>query len=247
MRALLLRNLSIGLVLSASAGLWSGEAPGRSISVNGQAEVKVVPDEVVLTLGVETRAKEIPALRNEHDRRVKAVLAAAREFHIPEKDLKTDYLQLEPQMGSGSVGSGPMVVGYVERTTLVVTLRDVGQFESLLASVLSAGATHVHGINFRTRELRKHRDEARAMAIKAAKEKAAALAGALGQKVGRPLTIQEGSSGWWSSYGGWGNRINSMPQNVAKADDGPSDASDASIAPGTIGVTASVQVSFELE
>ena len=75
-----------------------------------------------------------------------------------------------------------------------------------------------------------------------------ALAGSLGQKVGRPVTIQEGYSGWWSSYRGWwgSGYGQSMSQNVSQvAGDGGS-PSESPLAPGTIRVSASVSVTFEL-
>ena len=48
----------------------------------------------------------------------------------------------------------------------------VDQFEELLSRVLLAGANHIYDIDFSTSELRKHRDAARALAMKAAQEKA---------------------------------------------------------------------------
>ena len=40
----------------------------RLITVTGDAEVRVVPDEVMLTLGVETWNKELNAAKQENDR-----------------------------------------------------------------------------------------------------------------------------------------------------------------------------------
>jgi uncharacterized protein YggE len=87
------------------------------------------------------------------------------------------------------------------------------------------------------------------LAIKAAQEKANALAGELGQSVGKPRTIQEEQAGWWSWYNswwgvGWGNN---MSQNVIQEAAGSSLAPDGSIAPGQITVNARINVSFELE
>lgn len=134
------------------------------------------------------------------------------------------------------------------RKSIVLTLRDASKFEDVLSSVLGAGANYVHGIQFRTSELRKHRDQARALAIKAAQEKANDLAKELGQKVGKPYKIQEEQSGWWSWYNTWwGSRWGGgMAQNVMQNVAGPSGA-EGSIALGQINVNAKVTVSFELE
>ena len=63
------------------------------------------------------------------------------------------------------------------------------------------------------------------------------------------LTIQEGYSGWWSSYrGSWGRGHGmSMSQNVSQAANEGGAASDSPLAPGTIRVSASVTVTFDLQ
>jgi hypothetical protein len=89
------------------------------------------------------------------------------------------------------------------RKTLIITLNDITKFDDVLSGALLAGANYVHGIEFRTTELRKYRDQARAMAIKAAREKADALAAELGLEVTKALSISESGVGWFSSYGSY--------------------------------------------
>ena len=86
------------------------------------------------------------------------------------------------------------------------------------------------------------------MAIKAAQEKAVALAAELGQKVGDPHMIREERSGWWSGYGAWwGSRWGgAMAQNVIQEVGGNALTGESSVAPGQISVTAKVTASFEL-
>jgi len=130
----------------------------------------------------------------------------------------------------------------------VIRLGDLARFEDLLTDVLNAGVNYVQGIEFRTTELRKYRDEARALAVRAAQEKATALARELGQAAGKPQTITEQQSSWWSGYGAWwGSRWGSaMTQNTVQEYQGGSLGVDSSVAPGQISVRASVAVSFEL-
>lgn len=69
-------------------------------------------------------------------------------------------------------------------------LKDTSKFQDRLHDSLGAGANHICGVEFGTSELRKRRDPARALAVKAATEKAFALASAAGLKVAdKPLTI----------------------------------------------------------
>ena len=237
----------VAILVGAFVTAMAAQPEPRTVTTNGEADVKVVPDEVVLTLGVETSDKELPIAKAENDRRVKEVIAAAQAVGVAAKDIQTDYLRIEPRYHDNYELKD--FIGYFVQKTIVVTLKDVSKFEKLLSAVLQVGANYVHGIDFRTSELRKHRDAARTLAIKAAREKAEALAGELGQKVGKPRSIQEGYSGWWSSYGGWwGRGYGSMQsQNVVQQAPGGGAEMEGPLAPGTISVKASVTVIFEME
>ncbi len=224
----------------------SDQPEPRLITVTGDAEVRVVPDEVILTLGVETWNKDLNIAKKENDQRIKGILDVAKENRIEQKHIQTEYINIEPRYEDRY--EHKKFIGYFVRKSMVLTLKDTSKFESVLSKVIEGGVNYVHGVQFRTTELRKHKDEARSLAIKAAEEKANDLAGDLGQKVGRPYNIQENPSGWWSWYNSWwesqwgGGMSQNVVQNVAGATE-PS----SGIALGQIKVTARVTVSFELE
>lgn len=236
------------VLLASHVALAAPEAPPRQITVTGEAVVQVVPDEVVLTLGVESNQKTLAAARRQNEEAVRSLLAVTDAAGISRKQVQTDHVSIEPRYDSSRYDQR-IVVGYTVRRNVVVTLRDVAGFDALLANALEAGANHVHGIQFRTSQLRRHRDKARALAIEAAREKAAAMAGGLGMGIGRPSTITEGHLGWWSSYNsGWGgNRYSQMTQNVMQAPEPESAPPQGdTMAPGTIAITARVTVVFDL-
>ena len=222
-------------------------AAPRLVTVTGEAVVNVVPDEVVLTLGVESSDKQLRRAKSLDDERVKQVLAAAEKLGIPAKDIQTDHISIEPRYRDSYEQRD--FVGYFVRQAIVINLKDVSQFENLLTDVLDAGANYVHGIQFRTTELRKHKDEARALAIKAAREKAVALAQELDQDVGRPYSIREDQEGWWSGYNSWWGSAGGpgMTQNVVQNAGNGGAEIEGALAPGQISVTARVTVSFELQ
>lgn len=220
----------------------------RLITVTGDAEVRVVPDEVILTLGVETWNNDLNVAKEENDNRIQKIFDIAKKHKIEEKHIQTDYLGIEPRYKDSY--EHKKFIGYFVRKTIVITLRNISKFENVLSDVLEAGTNYVHGIKFRTTELRKYRDHARSLAIKAAKEKANDLAKELGQNVGAPYRIQENQSGWWSGYNSWwGSRWSGgLSQNVIQnvAGSGVAETSDT-IALGQIKVNARVTVSFELK
>jgi uncharacterized protein YggE len=216
------------------------------ITVSGEAVVKVVPDEVLITLGVETFHRELSVAKRRNEHSMQDIISIAKRYGVAAKDIQTDYISIEPSYGD----SYPYTTldGYFVRCTIVVTLKDIGLFEDLFTAVTEAGATNVHGIDFRTSELRKYRDQARALAVQAASEKAEAMAGELSISVGKPKSITEDHAGWWSwyGYGWWGSRYTAMSQNVVQNAAGPSPDFEGAFAPGQISINARVTVTFEL-
>lgn len=216
------------------------------VTVTGDAEVKVVPDEVILTLGVETWNQDLSIAKSENDQRVQKIIEAAKKLKIEEKNIQTDHISIEPRYEDQ--WDHRKFIGFFVRKTVAITLKDTSKFEELFSSMLGAGANYVHGIEFRTTELRKYRNQARVMAIKAAQEKATALAKELGKAIGRPHMIQEGGVGWWSGYNSWwgsrwgGQTAQNVVQNISSPLEG-----ESSVALGQISVNAKVTVSFELQ
>ncbi len=228
------------------AGVSNAEATDqpRTITVSGNAEVKVVPDEIRLTFGVESWNKDLKTARRENDEKIRRVLALLREQGIDPKQIQTDYLNVEPRFEDYYTHS--TLQGYLARKTVTVTLKDVSKFENVLAGVFDAGANYVYGVEFHTTELRKHRDEARALAVRAAREKAAAMAKELGQEIGEPLTVREEGSTDWGWYRWWWGGGTSA-QNVIQNAGGGGAAMDGSVALGQIPVNANVSIEFALK
>jgi uncharacterized protein YggE len=247
-KALRMVVFAVVLIIIFTAPLWALEkSTPRLITVTGDAEVRVPPDEVVLTLGVETWDKDLDIAKKQNDARVEKILALAKQYKIEPKLVQTDHLSIEPRYKNGYTREE--FIGYFVRKTIVFTLRDTSKFEDVLSSALEVGANYVHGVQFRTTKLREYRDQARALAIQAAKEKAKALAKELGQKIGKPYSINEEHSGWWHWYNSsWGSRWGgqSMTQNVIQSTGGGLIEGEGSIALGQISVNARVRVSFEL-
>jgi uncharacterized protein YggE len=219
-----------------------------SISVTGEAVVKVVPDEVILTFGVETRHEELAVAKRHNDERVQRVIAVAKRLGIEEKHIQTDFINISPEYEYRS-NDIDRIVGYRVGKTIEITLMDIDHFDSLLTEALEAGANYVHGIEFRTTDLRKYRDQARALAIQAAQEKAQALAQELDREAGQPQMISEAYSGWWSSYNSWwGARWgNYVSQNVIQNAGLDSFTTEEGTALGQISISAKIAVTFELK
>ena len=220
------------------------------ITVNGDAVVTVQPDQIVINFGIETWDKDIMAAKQKNNEIMKKAMTVIKESGIPDKDIQTDYLSVEPRYNDNYEKKD--LIGYFVRNTFVVTLSDPGKVEDLVSKVLQSGVNYIHGINFQTTELKKYREQARKLALNAAKDKAEKMAAALGQTIGDPLQISEGYGGsdWWyfNSWSGWGyGRSNMMSQNVVQNIPSGSDQISDTIALGKISIKANVSVTFELK
>lgn len=228
-----------------------------TISVSGTAQVLVVPDQVELRLGISTRNPDLIRAKSENDERIAAVITKLKALGLSQRDLQTDAIHVQPEYRTDA-GNPPILTGYLVQRHLVVTLKEVGKFEPLLEAAIQAGANEVLNIQFCSTELRKHRDQARQMAIRAAREKGELFTQELGLKLGTATSITEQSQdyafssySYYSMYGGyWHSRNNgyAMQNNISVAagsSEPTSEASNQTFAPGQIRISAVVSVQFE--
>jgi uncharacterized protein YggE len=243
--------LALVLAAAPAPAQTFAPAPERTISVTGSADVQVAPDRAEVALGVETKDLSLETATRDNGDRVRRVLAFLRASGIPEDRLQTDYISITPVYDDRD---SKKLEYYQVRKTIAASVSDLEGFDALLAGVVERGITHVLDVTFRTTELRRHRDDARDRATRAAKEKAERMAAALGARLGPVTSLSDnvwggwfggGASGWerWQSRGGPG-----FAQNVAiDAGGAGGGGDDGTIAPGRIKVTATVQATFRLE
>ena len=221
------------------------------VSTSGTAEVKVVPDLADLHFEIEVRNAELVTARKQQGDRAAKVLAAIRALGIAEADLQAADISITPNFTESrrDYVETAKVRFFSVSQVVAVTLHDVKKVPDVIAAAVGAGATEARLASLRTSQLRKHRDAARANAIKAAKEKAVALASELGVKVGKPYRISEVmlSPHWGGNSFSNNSAQISAPGGGGAGGDGEDEHSGAAFAPGTISITATVAVSFLLE
>jgi uncharacterized protein len=230
--------LALLITLVSLNALAQNHSDRPLITVSGQAEIMVVPDEVVFNIEAGTLDKDLVNAQRRNDEVVKKVLALARTYQIPPELVKTDYISLEERYSDEEATRRPSVfLGYRVTKRVALILHDVSKTERLLADLFTSGVTRIIGVDFQSRQSRKFRDQARAQAIRAAREKATAFARELGQTIGKAYSIsEEGMNSFASS-----NTINS-----SRSVSGSYSDDEGTVALGQISITARVVVSFEL-
>lgn len=159
------------------------------ISVSGEGKVKVIPDEAVISIAVETKGEESAKVKKENDVVVDKVLKYLKSTKINQKDIKTERVSLYPSYDYNKKKNY-----YMATQTISITLRDLSTYDVLMDELIKVGVNRVNGITFQSSEIEKLKSEARMMAVADAKKKAEDFASALGQKVGKAIVITDNSS-----------------------------------------------------
>jgi uncharacterized protein YggE len=224
--------------------------PARSIHVTGTAVVNVVPDRALLQLGVQSNGKTPRDVQARNAATIKDVIEALDRLGIEARDISTDWYVIEPLYEDYE---SLIIKGYRIHNIVSITMRDVDQTSDAIAAAFQAGANQVVDVEFYTSELRKYRDQAREMAMKAASEKAGALAQAAGAEMDCVLNISENSSSYFNGWNWWyGNNNQNLwtqnaVQNAVPSGGEPVPGEDSPVSPGQISVRAEVNVSFALK
>ncbi|HLW52064.1 MAG TPA: SIMPL domain-containing protein [Candidatus Angelobacter sp.] len=232
-----MKSLVWTVVFSMLSGIAMCEdrASEKVVKVTGVSEVKVVPDRALIEIGVEKQSPSASAAKQMEDAAARRILASLRAQGIGEKDIQTTWLSLEPR---SYYRKHVRISYFVATQALTATIRDLSKLDAVLESLVRAGGNRIDSVIYETSDLRKLRDQARELAVKAAREKAQALARALGQEIGRANLIEE-----VAPQAEYSSAISNVLYDVSPSRKpvGPS------LAPGEKSVSASVIVAFELQ
>jgi uncharacterized protein len=187
-------SLALAAVTAAmlAAPASAQTVPSPAISVTGEANVSVPPDQAQIDGGVTSDAKTAREASDANNAAMGKVLLALKGAGIEEKDYQTSRLSLQPQYATSSkVSERAGIVGFRASNRVTVKIRDVTKVANVIDVLVGAGANEIGGINFTVTQASKVLDEAREKAIADARRKAEIYAKAAGVTLGEPLGISE--------------------------------------------------------
>jgi uncharacterized protein YggE len=225
----------------------AAKRPFPLLTVSGTTELAVAPDEAWVHLGVVSFFSTMESSIEDNDKRIKAILSVVRQgavggspaspgFGIDAADIATTHMNLSET--DRYDGPGKQVRGWEVSRSLVVRVRRLDRLETLLQAVINAGATHLRDVHFTHSQLGDKKGEARVAAMKAARDKANAMAAAIGQKVGKAVTVTEQNNG--SRVATFSDYSNAVVNAGGTALEGET------IAAGRVRVSVAVEIAFEL-
>jgi hypothetical protein len=178
---------------SAAAGTAApAAAPGAAgarITVTGTGTGSGTPDQLTLSMGVQTSGGSVASALLRANRAVRAVTAALGRAGVRASDVQTSGLSIQPQYAS----STPVPDGYGVSESIQITLRDLTAAGRQISAAVRAGgnATVVDGVSLSMNDTSSLLSTARIRAVQNAKVKAAQEARALGRALGPVVSVSE--------------------------------------------------------
>ena len=224
-----------GVVLALGYNfLDRGMPTDKTISSDGVATIKTMPDLASVNVRIETLMPTAEASKNKNSEISERVMEALLKI-VDKKDISTEYYNIYPEYDWSD--NKQTLKGYRTQNTLKIKIKDFDNVGKVVDAAVDAGASGIDSINFelsddKNSELKK---EALAKASKDAREKAEAIVGGLNAKLGDIVSVTT------SDY-------NYLPIPIYRADAGVAlEKAVTEIQPKELEVTANVQVTFELE
>lgn len=190
------------LLLSVPAMAQEVKIP-RTITVNGLAERKVVPDEAHMTVNLSATEKKLSLAKSAHDAKLKKLMGIVKDTGIPEKHVRTQHSNVQPIYSYKHDPQGRSqrsFDGYRVQTSLDITVADTDKLGDLMETVMNANFEQrtneewnsLVNVYYTLSEPEKVRDDMLAEAMANAKEKAERMASAAGTSIGRVYAVTEG-------------------------------------------------------
>lgn len=220
----------------------------RSFAVIGEGQAVTVPDVAEFTASVISQGgKDLGTLQTENTNKVNKIVEFIRSKDVDEKDIQTSGYRIEPRYqyygcNNGGVCPPPQIVGYNVTQTVKIKIRDFNIAGPILSGTVTAGANSVSELSFTVDDPARVEAEARAEAIKKAREQAETIAKAGGFKVGKLLSIDDASPFYPAEKYGLG-----MGGDVMMARGEVATAPTPIVAPGSQEVKVRIILRYEID
>lgn len=239
--------LAIGLVIVALVLAFSsnsttiiseGNIQRDVITVTGQSELSVEPDQAELYIKVRTEASTAIAAKDQNAEISDDVIDALRAEGVRKDDIESYQYRIYPNQKWNSITRDYENLGYVNEHILKVVTDDVDSVGELIDAAIDAGANGLDRVDFTLSDDYEAdvREQAMIIASSEAKQKAEVLTSNLGVNLGKITSISE-SSFYYRPYTYYGGAM----EDVAMAR-----AESTSIQPQNVDISGSVSLVYEI-
>lgn len=206
-----------------------------TITVRGSGIVTARPDTLVMNVGVVAQENTVKAAQDKASAVMDAIAAKLKAAGIEEKDYRTVQYSVDPVMDFGDGSKGPQptprISGFRVSNMLEITFHDPSAAPALLDSLVEAGANTIYNSGYTFSNPADLYKQAYDKAVADAGVRAERLAGLSNLKLGRIVSITEGSA--------------NVPGPVYPTDMAKGGAGAGPVFPGQQSVQADLIVTYE--
>jgi uncharacterized protein YggE len=161
---------------------------GATVTVTGNSETKVAPDQAVISLLIQTKDVSADAAKNENSKISDDVTTALIKAGIEMKNIETENYNIYPEYNW--TNGGQDITGYTVSNSMKITTDDFKNVGKIIDASVDNGAT-ISYINFELSNAKSNEYKASilANATADANNKASAIAAGLGKRVGKIVSI----------------------------------------------------------
>ena len=168
------------------------KSAAQTITVTGQGTVTAKPDTVIVTLGVRTEHTSVREALAENAKRANAIIHALKEIGVSEEDIDTASFSIYPKYDYSN--GTAFLTGYEAEHIFDITVKDPNSVGNIYDTAVQNGANIARHIQFRLANEQPYYQQALALAVKNAKEKAIVIARTLGLPMhDMPIQVKEES------------------------------------------------------
>ena len=210
----------------------AAEAEKNAVAVHGRGELSVLPDRASIRIGVNTLGATAEKAVRENAAAAEKIRQALLDSGVRSENIRTVNYNVYPQYDRNQ-----KIESYAASYDLAVETNDIAKLSTVLDTCVRSGANNINSIQFSLKDEKKYKQEALALAVKDAREKAAVIARALGKQLGSALSVAEDAATL-------DPRV--YARNLMKSQAALDTAAGAPILAGSISIRTGVTVVFEL-
>ncbi len=171
---------------AADAATLAASQPSGRITVTGTGTVTGVPNQLILSMGVQVTGYDVTSALNQANLGVRRVTNVLIGRGVAKSDIQTSDLNISPNYNNSSE-----ITGYDVTESLTATLDNLSQAGSQIQAAVQAGgnAVTVDGVSLNLTSTGPLMAAARAQAVANAKAQAEQFASALGESLGPVISI----------------------------------------------------------
>ena len=211
-------------------------AQSSSVTVEGNAEISVVPDRANLNLAVELNGRNLSSMTTRVAETIDAFLAITDGLSINRNDVMTSGVNINPRYRYENKTGRRIFDGYSVSRSIQVDLQNIDLLGSIIERSTAQGINNIAAPIFRFSQEDQVIQSLHTLAVQDAMKRAEALVDPLNASLGKALKIDASS-----------NQSISPPMMEMRALDMNSSLAEQSYSIGQINYSQSVLATFEIE